>query len=306
MRVGFALPHIGPAASRSFIANVAKRAEVLSYDSLWVTERLLYPLKPEIPYAWSPDGLFPEAYKRVFDPLETLTFAAAHTTRARLGTSVLDIPYYNPVILARRLATLDVLSEGRLTIGLGQGWSPDEHKAAGASMKGRAARADEFIQLLKAIWTTDQVEFHGKYFDVPKSIIEPKPVQKPHPPIYLAAYSPGAMRRAAKLADGWNPVGIPIDGIIQKTNQLKGMVREAGRDPTAFKVVLRANIIITQQSMGKDRQLFAGSVEQVGEDARAIRELGVVDELFFDPTFSPDTRGEQDYLRHLEQMHKLL
>ena len=306
MRVGFNLPQIGPAASPGSIVNAAKRAEELGYDSLWVTERLLYPINPQIPYAWSPDGLFPEAYKRVFDPLEALTFAAAHTTRVTLGTSVLDTPFYNPVLLARRLTTLDVLSAGRLRVGLGQGWSPDEHDAAGASMKGRGPRADEFIKVLKAIWTTDPVEFHGKYFHFPKSIIQPKPVQKPHPPIYLAANSPSALKRAAILADGWNPVGVPIEGLKQTTTQLKNMVQEAGRNPADFKVVLRANLAVTQDPVVKDRWMFSGTLEQIGEDVKSVRKLGIVDELFFDPSFSPDTRNEQDFLRHMEQIRKLL
>jgi probable F420-dependent oxidoreductase len=306
MLVGFNLPQIGPAAGLSSIVNAAKRAESLGYDSLWVTERLLYPIKPEVPYAWSADGLFPEAYKQVLDPLDVLTFAAAHTSRVKLGTSVLDIPYYNPVMLARRLTTLDVLSVGRLRIGLGQGWSPDEYNAAGASMKGRGPRADEFIKVLKAIWTTDPVEFHGEYFHIPKSIIQPKPVQKPHPPIYLAANSPSALKRAATLADGWNPVAVPIDALKQTTGQLKNMVRDAGRNPEDFKVVLRANLNITQEPAGKDRWMFSGTLEQIGQDIGAVRDLGIVDDLFFDPTFSPDTRNDQDFIRHMEQVRKLL
>ena len=137
-----------------------------------------------------------------FDPIETLTFIAAKTEKIGLGTSVIDIPYYNPVMLARRLTTLDVLSGGRLRLGMGLGWSEDEHEAAGASMKGRGKLADEFIRVLKAIWTTDPVEFHGERYNIAKSHILPKPLQKPHPPIYLAAYAPSAMKRVAAMADG--------------------------------------------------------------------------------------------------------
>ena len=173
-------------------------------------------------------------------------------------------------------------------------------------MKGRGRRADEFIKVLKAIWTSDPVEFHGKYFNVPKSIIQPKPVQKPHPPIYLAAFSPSSLKRAATLADGWNPVGVPVEGLKQMTSQLKNMVREAGRKPEDFKVVLRANITITPEPAGKDRQMFSGTLEQIGEDIGTARDLGIIDEIFFDPTFSPDTRSEQDFMRHMEQMRKLL
>ena len=133
MRIGFVLPQVGPAANPHAIVHVAQRAEALGYDGVWVTERLLYPINPQTPYPGTPDGSLPEAYKRVLDPLETLTFAAAHTQRITLGTSVLDMPFYNPVVLARRLTTLDVFSGGRLRIGFGQGWSKDEYDAVGAS-----------------------------------------------------------------------------------------------------------------------------------------------------------------------------
>lgn len=136
MRVGFFLPQIGPVGDARTIVRVAKRAEELGYDSVWVTERLFWPVEPQTSYYGNP---LPEVYKRIFDPIETLTFAAAHTNRVALGTSVLDIPFYNPVMLARRLTTLDVLSGGRLRVGFGLGWSKDEHDAMGTTMKGRGA-----------------------------------------------------------------------------------------------------------------------------------------------------------------------
>ncbi|KKM03644.1 hypothetical protein LCGC14_1772320, partial [marine sediment metagenome] len=129
MRLGFNLPQIGPAAGPEAIVRVAQRAEELGYDSVWVTERLLYPIEPQTPYMATPDGSLPEAYKTVLDPLEALTFVAGQTSRVALGTSILDMPYYNPVMLARRLTTLDVLSGGRLRLGLGLGWSQDEFDA---------------------------------------------------------------------------------------------------------------------------------------------------------------------------------
>jgi len=116
MRVGFSLPNIGPVATTSTVVQVAQRAEALGYDSLWVVDRLLYAVNPQTPYPATPDGSWPEVYKYALDPLETLTFAAAHTSRIGLGTSILDIPYYNPVVLARGLTTLDVLSGGRLRV----------------------------------------------------------------------------------------------------------------------------------------------------------------------------------------------
>src|SRR5215475_1327802 len=151
MRVGFCLPQIGPLGTRDNLVQVAQRAEALGYDNLWTVERLLYPLKPRTPYGASADGSLPEQYKRSLDPLTALTYIAAHTKKIGLGTSVLDMPYYNPVVLARQLTAIDVLSEGRLRVGLGLGWSEDEYLATGASMKNRGTRADEFLRVLLAI-----------------------------------------------------------------------------------------------------------------------------------------------------------
>src|SRR3990170_2652669 len=246
MRVGFALPNIGPLGGPESVAKVAQRAEELGYDSVWVIERLLWPVKPQTPYPVTPDGSLPEEYKHVLDPLETLTFAAALTKRVALGTSVLDIPYYNPVMLARRASTLDVLSGGRVRLGLGLGWSKDEHDAVGAEMRHRGARADEFLQVLKAIWTTDPATFEGKFYTLPKSHIHPKPVQQPHPPIYLAAYVPAALERIARYADGWNPAGIPVDGMKQMFDGVKEMAGAAGRDPGKVALIVRANVEIRE------------------------------------------------------------
>jgi alkanesulfonate monooxygenase SsuD/methylene tetrahydromethanopterin reductase-like flavin-dependent oxidoreductase (luciferase family) len=127
---------------------------------LWTIERLLYPLKLQRPYPGTPDVHLREIYKQVLDPLDALTYVAAQTRKIKLGTSVLDMPYHNPVVLARRLTTLDVLSNGRLCVGLGLGWNKDEM----ADMTNRGALPDEFLPLLKAIWTTNPVEFHGKFF----------------------------------------------------------------------------------------------------------------------------------------------
>jgi alkanesulfonate monooxygenase SsuD/methylene tetrahydromethanopterin reductase-like flavin-dependent oxidoreductase (luciferase family) len=137
---------MGPAASAENIVRVAKKAEELGYETLWVTERLLFPASPRSPYPASPDGSLPDVYKTVLDPVESLTYVAAQTSKIGLGTSVLDSPYYNPVMLARRLTTLDVLSNGRLRLGMGLGWSEDEYEASGAAMTQKGKRADEFIQ----------------------------------------------------------------------------------------------------------------------------------------------------------------
>ena len=305
MRLGFNLPQIGPAASPEAMVRVAQRAEELGYDSLWVTERLLYPTNPQSPYPATPDGSLPEAFKVNFDPIETLTFVAGQTKQIGLGTSVLDMPYYNPVMLARRLTTLDVLSGGRLRVGLGLGWSQDEYEATGAPKSGKGRYADEFLAVLKAIWTTDPVEFHGEFFHLPKSVIQPKPVQKPHPPIYLAAYSPGALKRAATMADGWNPAGIPLDGMKEMLEGLRGMAKQAGRDANDVAVVVRANFTLTDEPLGDERFIFYGSADEIKADIAGVRELGAA-ELFFDPTFSPDGATVEGFLSSMERIRELV
>jgi len=146
---------------------MAQNAEKEGFDSLWVFERLLWPINPQTPYPGTPDGSLPIESQNVFDPLETLTYVAAHTYKITLGTSVIDMLFHNPVILARRLATLDVLSEGRTICGLGIGWSKDEYQVSNIPFKERGKRADEFIQTLKRIWTDDVAEFKGKFYNIP-------------------------------------------------------------------------------------------------------------------------------------------
>jgi len=301
MKIGFSLPNIGPIGTAEAVTKVAQRAEALGYSSLWTIERLLYPVNPQRPYPGTPDGHLPEIYKQVLDPLDALTYAAALTKRIRLGTSVLDMPYHNPVVLARRLTTIDVLSNGRLSVGLGLGWSKDEMDATNADITKRGALADEFLPLLKAIWTTNPVEFHGKFFNVPKSYIDLKPVQKPHPPIYMGAFVPAALKRLAKHADGWNPVFLPVPVMAEMFNTTKQMAKEAGRDPSAIAMVVHAGVDITEKPLGKDRPIFSGSLEQISDDVKASAKIGA-EEVFFDPAFSRGGQALDRWLALLEQL----
>jgi probable F420-dependent oxidoreductase len=305
MKIGFALPNIGPLGSADAVSKVATRAEALGYESLWTIDRLLWPVKPQTPYPATPDGLLPEAYQYILDPLDALSFAAAQTKTIGLGTSVLDIPYYNPVMLARRLTTIDRLSNGRLRVGLGLGWSKDEMEAAGTSLAQRGEKADEFLQVLKAIWTTNPVEFHGKFYQLPKSYLNHKTVQKPHPPIYMAAFAPRALKRVATLADGWNPVAIPVEGMAQMFSSIKQMAKEAGRDPSSFQMLVRANLEIHHKPLGKERMIFSGTLDEIREDVAACQRIGA-HELFFDPTFFAGAQTLDSWLSLMEEMRKLV
>ena len=304
MRIGFALPNLGRMATADSVRQVAQRAEQLGYDSLWTVDRLLVPVKPRTPYPATPDGSLPEFYKRVLDPLDALTYAAAVTSKVALGTSVLDIPFYNPVVLARRLTSIDCLSNGRLRVGFGLGWSQDEMDAANANMKKRGAMADEFLQVLKAIWTTDPVEFHGKFYNVPASYISLKPVQKPHPPIYMAAFAPAALERIARYADGWNPVGVPAGGMAQMFGAIQDMARRAGRDPGNLEMIVRANLEVSNQPLGADRPIFSGTMEQVKDDIRQCRSIGA-HELIFQPTDADSPDSQKHWLRQMEELKNL-
>jgi probable F420-dependent oxidoreductase len=298
MRLGFVLPHIGPWAGPDALAQVASRAEELGFDSVWTTERLLVPLEPSAPYPVG-DGRIPEVYKTTLDALDSLTFVAGQTSRIRLGVSVLNLPWYNPPLLARRLTTIDVLSEGRLNVGFGIGWSPEEYKAVGSDWNVRGKRFAEALQALKTIWTTDPVEFHGEFFDIPRSVIGPKPVQKPHPPIYMAAYTPPALERVARDSNGWNPVGIPPAAVAQMFEGIKETARQAGRDPSELELVMRANVELTETPLGDDRGPFCGTTDQIAADIAETKEIGAT-QLFFDPSFDPTVRSLDDYISRIE------
>lgn len=303
MRYGFALPQIGSLAGPEAVITVAKRAEQLGYDSLWVLERVLWPVNPRAPYPIG-DGSLPTQYKSVLDPLETLTFAAAHTSRIALATGVLNIPWYNPVLLARRLTTLDVLSGGRLRAGFGIGWSPDEYEAVGATWSDRGKRAEEAIEVLKKIWTTDPVEFHGGHYRIAKSFIGPKPVQKPHPPIYLAAFTPSALKRVAIMADAWLPVGIPLGDLGAIFDGIKKMAKDAGRDPAALELIVTAGVDIHQKPIEKERIEFTGSLEQIGEDFAKARKLGAA-EIAVYAQFLPEGETVNELVARAEKLRKI-
>jgi probable F420-dependent oxidoreductase len=304
VRLGYFLPHIGPAASPEAVTAVARRAEEIGYDSVWATDRLLFPLEPQVPYVATPDGSLPDVYRTVIDPIASLLYVAGQTSRIGLGTSVLIVPWYNPTLLARQLTALDVLSNGRLKVGFGLGWSPDEYESAGVPFSERGRRADENLAALKAIWSDDPVEFAGEHVRIPRSVIGPKPVQKPHPPIYMAAYTPAAMARVARYADAWMPVGVPLEGMKGMLAQIQADARDAGRNPDAIELVVRGNVHITDQPIEADRFIFTGTLEQIGEDIAASRDAGA-SEVTLDVTFTPGAETADDYLRLADDLWRV-
>ncbi|MEK0320380.1 MAG: TIGR03619 family F420-dependent LLM class oxidoreductase, partial [Nitrosopumilus sp.] len=235
LKIGFSLPHMGNLATAENIAYAARFGETEGFDSLWVIDRILWPAEPQTPYPPSPDGSWPEIYQNVIDPIETLTYVAGITQKIKLATGIIDMLYQNPLILAKRLSSLDNLSKGRLLLGFGNGHSKDEFDAAGVPFEKRGERADEFLQVLNKIWYNDTVEHKGKYYTIPKSIIGPKPYQEKIP-IYLAGFSPKALNRIiSSNANGW--VGIPqldLDAFKAGQEQLRKAAQEQGRDPNTI------------------------------------------------------------------------
>jgi probable F420-dependent oxidoreductase len=300
MRLGFALPQIGPWAGAEALTRAATAAEQLGYDSLWVLERTLVPVEPRVPYVGGRP--LPDALRTVLDPLECLSFVAALTSRVTLGTSVLNLPWYNPVLLARRLTTIDVLSNGRLVLGLGIGWAPEEYEAAGVPFEGRGKRFDEALAALKAIWTQNPVELDGRLYSIPRSWIGPKPVQKPHPPILVAGFTPAALERVAHLGDGWHPANVPPAKMAEMFGEIRALAAKAGRDPAKLTLVVRANSRVHDGGLGDDRPTFSGSVDQIADDVVACRQAGA-SELLFDVGTDPQVGSVEDVLDRLERLY---
>jgi probable F420-dependent oxidoreductase len=309
MKVGMVLPEAGQQATRENIVQAAKQAEEEGFDSLWTWERLICPLKPQTPYPLTPDGSLPTEFQNVFDTLETLTFAAANTNKIALGTSVIDMLFHNPVILARRFATLDILSEGRAICGFGIGWLKDEYQASNISLNDRGKRADEYIQLLKQIWTDDIVEFKGQYYNIPASKIGPKPLQKPHPPTYMGAFSPKAFRRIAKYANGWiGMIAGTLENFENTMNTIKDMAnREANKDVNMFKVILLTypKVIEDSSSSKKEDQRppMTGTIDEIGTDIKRIKDMGV-EHIIFGYSFLPKGNDVNNMISITKQLSK--
>ncbi|HEY3135138.1 MAG TPA: LLM class F420-dependent oxidoreductase [Blastocatellia bacterium] len=305
MKVGMSLPQIGPQGSPESLVKVATRAEELGYDSVWVLERLLWPLNPRERYPATPDGSLPEAYQIVFDPIETLTFVAAHTKRVQLGTSVVVLPYHTPIQLARRIATLDVLSGGRALVGVGAGWSRDEFEAVGTPFERRGARCDEFLQAMIDVWTKDPVKFDGEFYHIAESKIGPKPVQKPHPPVYVAGFGQYTFDRAVKFGEGWNPSGIQsFEQLENMINQFSKTAERAGRE--SMEVVLRAFTVVLKQSPGRNRAPMVGTPDEVRHDTRRLHDIGVTHLIQSPPAIGFDPRASvDDMLTLMEQLMEI-
>ncbi len=267
MQIGIALPHIGPSASLEAIVTVARKAEALGFASLWALDRLLWPLQPTSKYPGNPHGQLPAVMQNTYDPLTVLTFVGAQTKKIRLGTSVLVASYRSPAVLAKMVATLDLLSGGRFILGLGAGWSADEFTAVNQKITERNERADECIKALRVLWTEEEPCFEGRYYRIPRSIFLPKPVQIPHPPVWIGGNSRRVLRRAAELGDGWHPTSrLGPPALAEESKHLRELAHRAGRDPDSVSVSLRWNAFpdITRRSIAQEVVEKMGAYQEVG------------------------------------------
>ncbi|MFL6124366.1 TIGR03619 family F420-dependent LLM class oxidoreductase [Actinophytocola sp.] len=263
MRIGLGAPVSGAWATPETLAAFAAHAEELGYDSLWTFQRLLVGV----------DDQLDAVYQSVLDPLLALTFAAAHTSRIRLGVALVNMPFISPTYLAKQAATLDVLSHGRLDLGLGVGWSRSEFTATGADRARRGARAEEYVRVLRTLWTDDPASFDGEFYTVPPSRMAPRPVQPGGPPVLLGGVVRPALERAGRLAAGWmSRSAHDLDRIGEDV----ATVRAAAPDPAAVRVVVRGVV----RPGTRDGRL-SGTYDDIRADAEWLAEQGVT-ELYYD------------------------
>jgi probable F420-dependent oxidoreductase len=279
MRIGFGAPVAGAWATPLYLGSFAQRAEALGYASLWSFQRLLVP---------EGSGMEP-VYRSVLDPMVALGYLAARTSRIRLGVAVVNLPFVSPAVLAKQATTVDVLSGGRLDLGLGIGWMPEEFAAAGASTARRGARTEEYLAVLRTLWADEVSSFGGEFYTIPAGRQDPRPVQRPGPPVLLGGMARPAIERAGRIADGWiTSSRADLSTIGEAVGAIKEVAAAAGRDPEALRIVCRGVVLAGDEAGGPDggRRLLSGSFAQIREDAAWLGEQGVT-ELFYDLNWDP-------------------
>ena len=285
MKYGFTLPGRGHLATPERLGIIARKGEEFGFDTLLTGDHILVPKNISSVYPYTEGGEFPGSGSgESMEQITLLSYIAGQTSKIRLVTSVLIVPHRNPLIAAKSLATLDLLSEGRLVVGVGVGWMREEFQALGLPpFEERGAVTDEYIRAFKVLWTEDDPHFQGKYISFDDISFLPKPVQKPHPPIWVGGESRPALRRTAELADGWYPLGSNPTFPMGTPEQLKaGLERLAvyaerfGRDPSTIETIYRTHQFeLLKQAAGPDRLPFVGDADQIAGDIRQYQDMGV-------------------------------
>ena len=287
MQFGFNPPVSGPLSTPNNLARITVEGEAIGYDYATISDHVVIPRDIEAKYPYSDTGEFPGRSRGDrHEQLATAAFIAGKTSRLRLVTSVTVVPHRPAVLLAKMLATIDVLSKGRLTFGIGAGWMKEEFEALGLPpFPERGAVTDEYLDACRELWTKDDPRFDGRYVKFANMLFEPKPVQKPHPPIWVGGESPPSMRRAARFGDAWYPIGsnqkAPLDSLPRYRAgiaRMRQLVAEAGRDPADLKLAYRIKAYgdaVKPQASDGERRLFSGAERAIVDDFKALRDLGV-------------------------------
>lgn len=288
MRYGFYLPTRGPLANRRDLAAILEAGERLGFASVMVADHVILPTRIESAYPYTVKGNF-VSESECFEQLATMSFVAGRTEKLRIVSSVMIVPHRNPVFNAKALATIDVLSGGRLTVGIGVGWMEEEFKALHtADFKHRGAVTDEYVDIFRKLWTGKPVAYQGKFYSFDEVISHPKPVQNPGPPIWIGGHSNPALRRVARLGDGWHPVGataaspLPPQEMREKLDLIASLMQAEGRDFSKLEISYKAPIYDGGiPPKGEARRLFTGGAAAALEDIATFQSLGV-HELVFD------------------------
>jgi probable F420-dependent oxidoreductase len=272
-----AAPYVTPEG----LAALGREAEDHGVESLWVAEHVVLfdDYQPDYPY--SPDGRFPAtADSGLLEPLSTLAFLAGHTSTVRLGTGILLLPQRNPVYTAKEVANLDWLTGGRIDLGIGVGWQREEFASVNVSWPERGARTAEYLQVMKALWTADVSSFAGRFYDLPPSRMYPKPVQDPHPPIHIGGESDAALRRAAKLGDGWYTFNRLPEDVDPALARLDDLLEQNGRTRADLEISvcpylnpLTPEMVTAYGEAGVDRVIglaFGGSPDDFAQGIAAF------------------------------------
>jgi probable F420-dependent oxidoreductase len=289
MRYGFYLPTRGQTASPEALDTLVTRAEEWGFSSVMIADHIVFPVTIESKYPYTVSGAFP-GQGDALEQLSLMAFVAGKTRSLRLISSVMILPYRNPVVTAKMLATIDVLSRGRVTVGVGVGWLREEFEALGApDFDRRGAVSDEYLRIFNALWTQDPASYHGEFYRFDSVRCLPHPVQKPHPPIWVGGHSKAALRRVARLGDGWHPVGanpaVPLrpPELRALLDDLRRLTEAEGRDFSTLTISYKAPIYDSGQGVdgGAERRPFSGSQQAIADDIGTFAGLGV-SELIFD------------------------
>jgi len=288
MDFGLHLPASSAGVSPQDLVSFAQKAEALGFYCLTVADHVIVPRNISVPYPYTVDGKYPGTGYHL-ETLMTIGYLCGATRRIRFVTSVMILPYRNPVVTAKMLASLDVLSGGRLIVGAGVGWMKEEFEAIRTEpFSERGKVTDEYIAAFRELWTSDHPSFSGKYCSFSNIVFLPKPIQKPAIPIWIGGHSKQAIRRAARLGDGWHPIGgvptIPLEpeDVAADRALLREQAERAGRDPEKIRVALKGSLFDREKQIapGKRRR-FIGTAEEVASDIRAYGAVGV-DTMIFD------------------------